>query len=133
MVKDIITYNEQTYQLSTVNIDGMLETMVFPIINGVVSCNEVYCFRTCKADQSLLKHTDIYYHPEKHLNFDAIAEYLQSKEEYFDELDIEEIRFPWTFLNKYLLGDIDFNTAIDCTIEELCNMIVEYIEAHQTK
>ena len=52
MVKDIITYGEQTYQLSTVNIDGMLETMVFPIINGVVSGNEVYCFRTCKADQS---------------------------------------------------------------------------------
>lgn len=133
MVKDIITYNEQKYQLSTINIDGVLETMVFPIINGIVSGNEVYCLRTCDAGKSLKTHTDIYYHPEKYLNFDSITAYLQSKKEYFDEFGIEEVRFQWGFLNKYLLGETDLDTAIDRTIEEICNIIVEYIEAHETK
>lgn len=79
MIKDIITYNNKAYQLSTINIDGMFETMIFPIINGNVSGNEVYCFRTFKSGESKNKHADIYYYPEKYLSEDAIDEYLRSK------------------------------------------------------
>ena len=133
MVKDIITYNKQTYQLSTVDIDGMSETMIFPIINGIVSGNEVYCFRTLNEIESFRKHIHIKHAPEKYLNPDAITEYLKSKKAYFDESDIEKFQFPFEYLNKYLLGEIDYDTAIDRTIEEICNIIVEYIEAHETK
>ena len=59
MIKDYIKYEEKEYQVSTVNIDGMLETMIFPVENGVVSGSEVYKFRTFDAGESQRKHRDI--------------------------------------------------------------------------
>lgn len=61
MPKDIIKYNEKEYQLSTVYLEKMkiYETMIFPVENGVVSGNEVYCSRTMYAEESKYKHIDI--------------------------------------------------------------------------
>lgn len=81
MVKDIIRYDGKEYQLSTINTNGCLETMVFPIENGVVSGKEVYCFRTTDGAESASKHLDIYQRPFKYLSESAISEYLKSKEE----------------------------------------------------
>lgn len=81
MVKDIIKYNEKEYQLSTVFIEnmGLFETMIFPIENGIVSGNEVYCFRTVRAGESKNKHEDIYENVEKYLSDVAIEKYLACK------------------------------------------------------
>lgn len=79
MIKDIIKYNEKEYQLSTVNINGCFETMIFPIENGIISGNEVYCFRTVRASESHNKHRDIYYHYDKYLSDKAIEKYLVCK------------------------------------------------------
>lgn len=86
MIKDYIKYNDKEYQISTimlVNYD-MLETMVFPINNGIISGNEVYCFRTFSSSESQKKHADILYHPEKYLTEDVIKEYKKSK--YYDDI-----------------------------------------------
>lgn len=83
MIKDIIKYNGKEYQLSTININGCFETMIFPIEKGIVSGNEVYMCRLYNARQSHNEHSDIYYHPEKYLSDEAIANYLKSKEENF--------------------------------------------------
>ncbi len=132
MVKDVIRYNDKNYQLSTVNLDGVLETMIFPIEDGVVSGREVYCFRTVKAGESMDKHGDIYYHPEKYLSDEAIAEYIKSKEEDFE---IEEtIPFPFQYLEQYLLGEIKtLDEAVDYTVDEVNRLIEEYIEKHNLK
>lgn len=81
MVKDIIKYDNKEYQLSTIYIENMItfETMIFPIKNGKVSGEEVYCFRTLEANESKWKHTDIYEHPEKYVSEEAITEYLKTK------------------------------------------------------
>lgn len=81
MVKDIIQYNKKEYQLSTVFIEKMklFETMIFPIENGIVSGNEVYCFRTMDAGKSRYKHIDIYENVEKYLSDKAIEKYLACK------------------------------------------------------
>lgn len=84
MIKDIIKYGEKEYQLSTVNLDGLLETMIFPIENSVVSGKEVYCFRTVKPGESMEKHGDIFYHPEKYISEEAIATYFKEKEDWFN-------------------------------------------------
>lgn len=78
MVKDVIKYNEKEYQLSTVFLENMalFETMIFPIENGIVSGNEVYCYRTVNADASKDKHKDIYENTEKYLSDKAIEKYL---------------------------------------------------------
>lgn len=136
MIKDIIEYNEKVYQLSTINIDGMLETMVFPIEKGHVSGKEVYCFRTFNAGESKNKHTDIYYYPEKYLSKEAIDKYLKSKEEYFEIYNIEtteKIPFPFQYMEKYLLGEMDYDAAIDSTIEEVYRLIEEYISKYESK
>lgn len=79
MIKDIIKYNDKEYQLSTVNIDGCFETMIFPIKDGVISGKEVYMARLYHARQSCDLHGDIYYHPEKYLSDKAIEKYLACK------------------------------------------------------
>ena len=81
MVKDIIKYNEKEYQLSTVFLENMslFETMIFPIENGIISGNEVYCFRTMDAGESKYKHIDIYENVEKYLSDKAIEKYLACK------------------------------------------------------
>ena len=81
--KDYIKYNEKEYQVSTVHIENMyiFETMVFPIKNGIISGNEVYCFRTMDLLKSHDKHKDICRNPEKYLNNETINNYLKSKEE----------------------------------------------------
>lgn len=80
MIKDIIEYCGKRYQLSTINLNGVFETMIFPVEDGVVSGKEVYCFRTCKAGESKNKHADIYYNNAKYLSEQAIDDYLRSKE-----------------------------------------------------
>ena len=85
MVKDIIKHNEKEYQLSTVAIENVaifgtiFETMIFPIKNGIVSGNEVYCYRTRNAGESKYKHQDIYDNPEKYLSEKAIEGYFACK------------------------------------------------------
>lgn len=93
MAKDILTYNGTAYQLSTINIDGMFETMIFPIENGVVSGNEVYCFRTFNTEKYHNKHKDIYFHPEKYLSKEALLHYELSKlEDYIGTIPEEFLR-----------------------------------------
>ena len=81
MVKDVIKYNKKDYQLSTVFLENMalFETMIFSIENGVVSGEEVYCFRTMDAGESKYKHEDIYESPEKYLSDKAIEKYFACK------------------------------------------------------
>ena len=108
MIKDIITYNGKDYQLSTVSIDGCFETMIFPIENGVISGNEVYMCRLYNATQSHDEHRDIYYHPEKYLSDEAIADYLKSKEEDFKDNNVYAV-----------CGHINESGDTDIWIEEL--------------
>ena len=126
MVKDIIKYNDKEYQLSTVKIDVMFETMIFPIENGIVSGSEVYCFRTLDAGKSCDKHGHIYYHPEKYLSDEAIDKYIKSKEDDFYEEE-EIIALPSKYLEKYCLGEIEFDEMIDSIVEECRKLVVEYV------
>lgn len=80
MIKDYIKYEEKEYQVSTVNIDGMLETMIFPVENGIVSGSEVYKFRTCNAGESKNKHRDIVTNVENYISKEAIERYLEAKD-----------------------------------------------------
>ena len=131
MVKDIIKYNSKEYQLSTVNLDGLLETMIFPIEDDVISGREVYCFRTVKADESIDKHGDIYYHPEKYLSDEAIAEYIKSKKDTFEVK--AKILFPFEHINRFINGVIEFDTAVNMTIDECYRLIGEYIANNSIK
>lgn len=81
MVKDIIKYNEKEYQLSTVYLEKMkiYETMIFPIENGLISGNEVYCNRTMDAFESRYVHRDILDNLEKYLSDKAIERYFACK------------------------------------------------------
>ena len=81
MVKDIIIYNEKEYQLSTIFIDtaSIFETMIFPIENGIVSGNEVFCHRVYNAENSKNTHEDICNNPEKYLSDKAIEQYFACK------------------------------------------------------
>lgn len=133
MIKDIIRYNDKEYQLSTVNLDGMFETMIFPIENGIVSGREVYRFETFKAGESKNKHEDIYYHPDKYLSDEAITEYLKSKE-IDDDIEIEEkIPFPFQYMEQYFRGELIWDAAIDNTMDEVYRLIEEYVENHDLK
>lgn len=131
MVKNIIKYNEKEYQLLTINIDGMFETMIFPIEKGVVSEKEVYCFRTMEEGESKDKHINIYYQPSKYLSKEAIAEYIKSKEEDFETE--ETIPFPFQYIEKFILGEMEYDAAIDSTIEEVYRLIEGYINKHENK
>lgn len=116
MVKDIIKYNDKEYQLSTININGCFETMIFPIENGVISGKEVYCFRTADSGESLNKHKDIYKHLEKYISDEAITNYLKSKEEDFDV----EIMDNNNFINE-LIATIIEEIKQSSSTEYLCN------------
>ena len=130
MIQDCIKYNGKEYQLSTARLSNMIETMIFPIENGVVSGNEVYCFRTVNANESINKHKDVYYHPEKYLSDEAVAEYMKSKEDFGTE---ELIPFPFQFLEKCFLGEISLDDAVNSTIDEVNRLIKEYVEKHNLK
>lgn len=125
MVKDIINYEGKEYQLSTVYLDNMciFETMIFSIKNGIIDHNEVYCFRTTQPGESLRKHEDTYFHPEKYLSDEAINEYFLSKG-CFKRKNIE---FPMRYLEKYMLGELTLDEAVNNTIEEIYRLIKEYV------
>lgn len=84
MIKDIVKYNNKEYQVSTVNLNEVFETMIFPIEDNFISGHEVYCFRTVKAGKSMRIHRNILNNPELYLHEDAIADYLKHKDEYCD-------------------------------------------------
>lgn len=46
-MKNDIEYNGKSYQVSTIELHWGYETMIFPVIDGVVSGSEVYKYRTC--------------------------------------------------------------------------------------
>lgn len=71
---------------------GGYETMVFPIIDGVVSGSEVYKYRTCLKSDSENKHFDIVKHPKKYLDENFIEEYKKSLEEDFKLTDLEKFK-----------------------------------------
>ena len=81
MIRDYIQYGEKNYLVSTTNINGVLETMIFPINGHQISGNEVYCFRACTANESLEKYKDILENESKYLSDEAITNYIQSKYE----------------------------------------------------
>lgn len=39
-----------------------------------------------------------------------------------------EIKFPFQYMEKYLLGEMDFDAACDSTMEECYRLIEEYIK-----
>ena len=43
----------------------------------------------------------------------------------------DKIRFPFQYIEQYLLGNIDFDVAVDSTLEECDRLIEEYIEKHK--
>jgi hypothetical protein len=125
-MKDIIKYNDKEYELSTVYLDdyAMFETMIFPMKNNIVCNNEVYCFRTFESEESKNKHVDIYFHPEEYVSDEAIYEYLKSQDENYG---IKDIEFPMKYLQKYMLGELTFDEAVDNTLEEIRILIKEHL------
>ena len=47
-------------------------------------------------------------------------------------LDVE-IKFPSQYMTKYLLGEMDYDAAIDSTMEECHRLIEEYIKEKYIK
>ena len=45
----------------------------------------------------------------------------------------EKIPFPFQFLEKYFLGEMIWDAAIDSTLEEVYRLIEEYAEKHDLK
>lgn len=43
----------------------------------------------------------------------------------------EKIQFPFQYLEKYLLGEMEFDSAIDSTMEECYRLIEEYVENNE--
>ena len=82
MVKDIIKYGGKEYQLSSIYLEKMktYETMIFPIENGIVSGNEVFCHRTSFLAIANEVCTVIKLHPEKYLSDKAIEKYFACKD-----------------------------------------------------
>lgn len=51
-----------------------------------------------------------------------------------EEIEVEEkIPFSFQFLEKYCLGEMTWDAAIDSTIEEVYRLIEEYAEKHDLK
>ena len=44
-----------------------------------------------------------------------------------------DIEFPFQYIEKYLLGEMDYDAAIDSTIEECNRLIEEYIKNNLIK
>lgn len=135
MIKDIIRCDNKKYQVSTVNLDGCFETMIFPIEDDMVVGKEVYMWRTSDANESQDKHRDILNRPEKYISEESIAEYLRLKEELLweegfgdeDDEDVELPPFPAQYLTKFFLGEMDYDEAVNCTVNEICKHIDEAI------
>lgn len=112
MIKDIIKYNNKKYQLSTTNLDGMLETMVFPIEYGVVSGKSVYTFRTFNSTESQGMHKDILNHPEKYITDESPSP--SNKEKKFNVRHVIDVReFQHRILDCVLSDEID--KMLKCT------------------
>lgn len=45
----------------------------------------------------------------------------------------EKILFPFQYMEKYLLGEMDLDVACDSTMEECYRLIEEYVEKHNLK
>jgi len=45
----------------------------------------------------------------------------------------DKIKFPFQYLEKYLLGETSLEAACDSTIEECNRLIEEYIEKHKDR
>ena len=45
----------------------------------------------------------------------------------------EKIPFPFQYLEKYLLGEMIWDAAIDSTLDEVYRLIEEYVEKHNLK
>jgi hypothetical protein len=60
--------------------------MIFPVYDGVISGEAVYCFRTFDTEESNTIHNDILTNPEKYLSDEAIKKY---KTIYHDTDDTE--------------------------------------------
>ena len=43
---------------------------------------------------------------------------------------VEKIQFPFQYLEKFFLGEMDWDAAIDSTIEEAYRLIDEYVKAN---
>ena len=92
MIKNDIEYNGKSYQVSTIDLHWGYETMIFPVIDGVVSGGEVYKYRTCLKSDSENKHFDIVKHPKKYLDENYIEKYKKPLEEEFKLTDIEKFK-----------------------------------------
>ena len=47
------------------------------------------------------------------------------------EKEEEKILFPFQYLEAYLLGEMDFDAAVDSTMEECHRLMEEYIKKHK--
>ena len=59
----------------------------------------------------------------------------EGKEEYIEEdyKDCnEKIAFPFQFMNQYLLGEIDLDSALDSTLQEVDKLIHEYLNKYES-
>ena len=133
-MKDVIydVYTDKEYQVSTAFVyDCYFETMIFPIEDGVVSGREVYKWESYNLEEAVDKHRDIKNRPQAYISEESIAEYIRLKEEDFKTE--ETIPFPFQYLEKFFLGEMEYHDAIDKTIEEANRLIEEYVEQHILK
>ena len=133
-MEDIIydVYTGKEYQVSTAFVYGCyFETMIFPIEDGVVSGREVYKWESYNLEEAVDKHMDIKNRPQAYISEESIAEYIRLKEEDFETE--ETIPFPFQYLEKFFLGEMEYHDAIDKTIEEANRLIEEYVEQHILK
>lgn len=87
MKKYIIEYNGKKFQLSTTilkNYCSIIEIMIFPIEDGIVSGSEIFCHRTLNPTLAAFCCADIRNNPEKFLNEEAIQKYKNQKEKMFE-------------------------------------------------
>lgn len=121
MIKNEIEYKGKSYQVSTIDLHCGYETMIFPIINGVVSGSELYKYRTCLKSDSTNKHFDIVIHPEKYLDEKIIENYKESLEEDIKLTDIEKFK---DFFNEM---DIEYK---ECKYDRTNEIVLEIDKKH---
>lgn len=120
-IKDDIEYKWKSYQVSTIELHGIYETMVFPVIDGIVSGSEVYKYRSCDRDDVINRHFDIVKHPETYLNENLIEEYKNSLEEDFKLTDLEK------FKNFFDGMGINYK---EYKYESTCSVVLEIDKEH---
>lgn len=104
MYKKYIEYDGCMYQVSAIYNGYENEIMIFPVINNIVSGNEVYAFRYSDDLSIAEKFRDITKHPEKYLSKQAIDKYLNSKEEDFKLSDV--LKFVQLFEEMYIKFEV---------------------------